>query len=600
MKEHSMISSLLSERNSFILIGLTGRTGSGCTTTANLLSGEKFKFPQESEVNYQKRSYFEGLDKKRYEIIRNYADKNETNFKIIKISELISAKLLSLSEPEIIEFIESVVDADFVSKVVSVVKNSVFSKSHSSFKKFKRENDYFIYGQSSVGIDFSDFRYKEWLAVVHEFTVSFKKDLQNQLGNSYVKIYQSAGDSLRRTSKIIPSVKAMEFDPTGLHLLPRMANRLIKYHRQIDKKNNRPTFLVIDTIRNPHEAKYFKDRYAAFNLVSINAPTNDRKKYLQDKYKFSLNQIKELDKRESGKLPNKNEIVEKCSNCNHDLPVNMLNSQYDELITSNVKRCIEISDIHIFNPRNEPENHNVLKAQLAWYIGLMRHPGLVSPTSLERVMQIAFTAKMNSGCISRQVGAVVTDKNYSIKSVGWNDVAKGQIPCGLRSLGGLNSFSNDTYYSEYERNNEGFRNEARKQYIKLKDVEESGRNLSYCFKSIQNKVEGEKNQVHTRSLHAEENAFLQLAKYGSAAIEGGKLFTTASPCELCAKKAYQLGIKEIVFIDPYPGIAIEHIISIGEKPPQLVQFRGAVGKAYHHLYEPIMPYKDELEIVSGS
>ncbi len=88
---------------------------------------------------------------------------------------------------------------------------------------------------------------------------------------------------------------------------------------------------------------------------------------------------------------------------------------------------------------------------------------------------------------------------------------------------------------------------------------------------------------------------LQIVKYGGQAIEDGKLFTTASLCELCAKKAYQLGIKEIIYIDPYSGISIDHILSIGSKPPTLIQFRGAVGKGYHQLYEPALPYKDELE-----
>ena len=82
----------------------------------------------------------------------------------------------------------------------------------------------------------------------------------------------------------------------------------------------------------------------------------------------------------------------------------------------------------------------------------------------------------------------------------------------------------------------------------------------YCFKDIYNGITGKPNQVHTRALHAEENAFLQIAKYGGAKIQGGKLFTTASPCELCSKKAYQLGIKEIYYIDPYPGIKSNHCI----------------------------------------
>jgi len=188
-------------------------------------------------------------------------------------------------------------------------------------------------------------------------------------------------------------------------------------------------FIVIDAIRNPFEAKFFKDRYSAFYLISINAPNEDRKAYLQNEYKYTVDEFDELERRESGK------------------------TKIDDadFISQNVKRCIEISDVHIFNPRNELDNNNVLKAQLAWYLALIKHPGLISPTNLERVMQIAYTAKVNSGCVSRQVGAVVTDENYSIKSVGWNDVAKGQVPCNLRSLNGLANDFDEITYSAYER-----------------------------------------------------------------------------------------------------------------------------------------------------
>ena len=112
---------------------------------------------------------------------------------------------------------------------------------------------------------------------------------------------------------------------------------------------------------------------------------------------------------------------------------------------------------------------------------------------------------------------------------------------------------------------------------------------------MQNEIDGEKNQVHTRSLHAEENAFLQISKHGGMKLRNGILFTTASPCELCSKKAYQLGISKIVFIDPYPGIATRHTLLVGRNSPELQLYRGAVGRAYHQLYQPIMPYKDELE-----
>ena len=161
-------------------------------------------------------------------------------------------------------------------------------------------------------------------------------------------------------------------------------------------------------------------------------------------------------------------------------------------------------------------------------------------------------------------------------------------------LGGINA--ND--YSEYERNDNVFRKALSDKYFNLiRTGVTQKRNIPFCFKAIQNEIEGEKNQVHTRSLHAEENAFLQIAKNGGQKLLGGILFTTASPCELCAKKAYQLGIIKIIYIDPYPGIATDHILSVGSKKPVLELYRGAVGRAFYQLYQPLMPYKDELELL---
>ena len=92
---------------------------------------------------------------------------------------------------------------------------------------------------------------------------------------------------------------------------------------------------------------------------------------------------------------------------------------------------------------------------------------------------------------------------------------------------------------------------------------------------------------------------LQLTKYGGQGIEGGILFTTASPCELCSKKAYQLGIKKVFYIDPYPGIAEKQILNSGDRKIDLSLFTGAIGKAYHRFYEPFMAYKDEIYIRTG-
>ncbi|HDZ9164381.1 TPA: hypothetical protein RUY83_003430, partial [Vibrio cholerae] len=250
------------------------------------------------------------------------------------------------------------------------------------------------------------------------------------------------------------------------------------------------------------------------------------------------------------------------------------------------------------NPRENQFGHSELRAQLAWYVALMLHPGLVMPTSTESCMQLAYSVKQNSGCISRQVGAVVTDDGYSVKAVGWNNTAQGQVPCLLRSAEDLLNGFDERAYSKYEKNDKEFRSVLKNKFDQVRRYKHlDGRNLAFCFKDLQNQVEQKKNQVHTRSLHAEENAFLQISKHGGQGVNGGILFTTASPCELCAKKAYQLGISKIVYIDPYPGIATPHILSCGSHQPKLELFRGAIGRAFYQLYQPIMPYKDELEVL---
>ncbi|MCQ3828759.1 deoxycytidylate deaminase [Microbulbifer elongatus] len=575
-KNNKMISSLFHERKKFIVIGLTGRTGSGCTTAATILETEAPTFPKPEETKYKNNPFFSSLDSKRYEIASKYIRENHHPFISIKVSDLISAYILNLNTKQIIDFIKPQTPDISRSKIEETIKKGSFSNSYLKKGTLQDISKKILDHSNQENLTEKEMnKFFSFMKLIRKFTSDFKSELRAINNELYIKVYQAAGNSIRKLGKVQADYESQEFEPESVLHLPESINRSIKIIRKIREDR---AFIVIDAIRNPYEARYFKDRYSAFYLVSINAPNEDRKSYLQNEHKYTVDEFDELEKRESGKT--------KISDA--------------DFISQNVKRCIEISDIHIFNPRNEIENNNVLKSQIAWYLALMQHPGLISPTSLERVMQIAYTAKVNSGCISRQVGAAITDKDYSIKAVGWNDVAKGQVPCNLRSLQGLENNFDEITYSAYERNNKKFRSAAKEQLLRIIDQPEvEGKNLSYCFKDIKNSIDDQGNQVHTRSLHAEENAFLQLAKYGSSGIEGGKLFTTASPCELCAKKAYQLGVKDIVYIDPYPGIAMDHIISIGENPPNLVQFRGAVGKGYHSLYEPTISYKDELNYLKS-
>lgn len=570
------VDSLYENREKFILIGLTGRTGSGCSSAAEHLakSIKQLKLPKPKIINNN--------EDRKYRIVYEFAQKNWKKFHWIQIKNIITSFILENSFESFLDYALKLPIKGDKKETEKIIRSSIekeYSELHNErleLKKLREETE-----QSSV-IDrekIEDRRersYKFYFELVPPFTEKLKNTLIQVSGESYTTLYQAAGDNIRSSGNALDE----HFDSKNILRLAVRVNKLIKIFTKRAKKTNKEVYVVIDAIRNPFEAIFFRERYSAFYLVSVNTHNKDRVHRLKKILNLNDEQLANIDYKE---YENKLEGEE-------------------FFFSQNISKCIEIADIHINNPQNGENNFSILKKQIAWYVSLIMHPGLITPSMNERCMQVAYSAKLSSACLSRQVGAAVTDENFSIKAIGWNNSAEGQPPCALRSIDHLLENEDTEAYSFYERNNPKFRELVRVKYQRKLDSEDidkklRGRNIAYCFKDLQNALENEKNQVHTRSLHAEENAFLQLAKYGGAGIKGGVLFTTASPCELCSKKAYQLGIKKVIYIDPYPGIAKEHILSIGPNTPELELFYGAIGRAYNQLFEPILPYKDELSYV---
>ncbi len=558
------LTGVFAETSNFIVIGLTGRTGSGCSTAANILANPALNLPEAGD------SYFSGNEERKFKIIKRYMDSNWKPFECLQVRSVITKYLLYLTYSEFVSFITPIVEqpCETVSELLEPFRAS-YKNAHTRVRTYLDLKDDTIEQQKEKKEQAFEL-YFNWLP-------SFSNELREQLKvlstSAYTTVYQTAGDNIRASGRADDS----QFNPNKVFNFANVINKIIKSAKYVADKNNKRCYVVIDAIRNPYEAIYLKERYSDFHLLAVNTKNENRLAHLRSgDHKFSEDQITALDDKE---YPKKLE-------------------GHKQYTSQNIQKCIEMADIHVNNPRKDLYGHSELRCQLAWYVSLMMHPGLVMPTLTESCMQLAYSVKQNSGCISRQVGAVVTDASFSVKAVGWNSSPEGQVPCLLRSAEDLLRGIDESAYSHYEKNDEKFRGVIESKFkpvIGIKPL--NGRGLAFCFKDVQNEVEDEKNQVHTRSLHAEENAFLQVSKYGGTHLHGGKLFTTASPCELCAKKAYQLGIKQIVYIDPYPGIATNHVLSAGSSVPQLDLFRGAVGRAFHKLYQPLMPYKDELAML---
>lgn len=557
--ENKAVERIFAERKDFIIIGLTGRTGCGCSTVA------KFLCKSFSELQPPVDQSISSIQQREDKIIYEYAKSNWIPFRLIEVKHIIFTFILEEDFDRLIAFMQA---EKIDTKAIEPLKEQ-FNELHRKRLEWKE----IVFDLTSKGetVPSDTELYGFYFNTIPSFFSEFQKSIPNA---GYTRMLQKIGDNIRASGTAYSS----EISPEKILNLSQRINMMIKILRKRNISEKKQVLVVIDAFRNPYEATFFKDRYSAFYLFAVNTPDEERKRRLVE-LNINNEDIVALDAKEYPSL----------HNTIHDF------------YRLNLEKTIEIADVHINNPYSASFNCSETKRQLIRYITLIMHPGLVPPTDVERCMQIAYDSKLNSGCLSRQVGAVLTDHKYNILATGWNCAPENQVPCTLRSLFAITRDDSEDLKgtSEFERSNKDY-----KEYLKsiVKDINFDllkGRNCSYCFKDAYNSYKGQKNQVHTRSIHAEEMAFLQAAKIGVPTVSGGCLFTTASPCELCSKKAYHTGIRKIYYIDQYPGISYEHVLSCGNNPPEMILFHGAIGRAYTQLYTQILPYKDELYMLLG-
>jgi dCMP deaminase len=588
------LSKIYSLRQKFTIIAMTGRAGSGCSKIAQKL-GQGFQidneiYPNSNEFKYPHNSY------RKYRIVYKFASQNFKSFHVINYKDILIAFMLKYSLNELISFLESEeLKIEFAKSKLETLPD--FSAEIEEL--LKEEKSFTSLHEVALEIINDSRKSNEELIRLFCFFESIQfKTLANRIHS--ILMYKSL-IKRNKTLQIISNnlrgfghpYKSNSFNPKNIFSIAEIINDIIKSIRNNNGENN--TKVVIDSLRNPFEIMFFKQRLSAFYTLAINRKDEKRNYDLSKRVeKWELNDLKILLKEEySGGLAS-------------------------EFYKQNVSFCIQNADVHItYISKKEAELANKYRIrnnektspyfswgmQLLKFLALIDHPGIITPSPEERCMQLAYTAKYNSCCISRQVGAAITDENYSIKAIGWNNTPEGHVPCSLRNVEDLIYRKEDLLaFTPFEKEDKDFNKVLLENYklqIDKCKIDLNGKNVSFCFKSLINSFSEGKNQVHTRSLHAEESAFLQITKYGGMGIQNGKLFTTASPCELCSKKAYQLGIKVIYYIDPYPGISNSQILLAGSRNrnPKIRLFSGAIGNAYHWLYEPVMSYKEEMALI---
>lgn len=532
---------LLQFKRGFLIIGMTGYTGSGCTTACGILKrDQKPQIPAISDLEVP-------VDPVDYDrLTRVWSDLSWRRFINIEVSRIIFmlvvhqalrfafskgplAVVRKLSLPRKSDLIGLKLLAD---KNVDLKKANVATRLVLAYKTAGA-----LYGQ-------------------------FKKRGGYDL-NSFIEAMQDFGDNIRKYGQPWPSSSSTP-NPANIFVLPEAIRRLIKAYGTAEEATN----FVIDAFRNPYEVEYFKRRYSEFYLVSINRPFLDRRQALS---RLQSDFVDRLEKREKGKR----------------ISVKRRENIHDWVTSQNIDECAQKADYFIQNHLDDRKPPRHLLYHLVRLISLTKYPGCVPPTKDERSMQLAMSARQNSGCLSRHVGAVVTDNAGYVLGVGWNDPPIGQVPCSLRTANQLLENPGEDMFSEYERSQE---------FIEHMRSRNLG-NQPFCFMEELAALRNEaKESVFTRAVHAEENALLQAARHGTQTLREAILYTTDSPCTLCAKKAYQLNVSRIVFIEEYPGIAMEQTLKTGTHSIKIEQFEGATGSAYFDVFTTLLPEKDFLNL----
>ena len=281
---------------------------------------------------------------------------------------------------------------------------------------------------------------------------------------------------------------------------------------------------IIDSIKNTDELELLKIVYRDIHYsIGIFSPIEERQKNLRLR-SMSEPEISSLIDLDSGEeIPQGQKVRD-----------TFIRSDYFLRIESAVNQSIE--------------------EKLKRFLNLIFCTKVVTPTFEETAMYHAASAANNSACLSRQVGAALTDSKGEILSIGWNDVPK--------AGGGLyQSKINDLLSSSDMRcwnlGSKGCWNDEEKNIITNdlvnilideKIVEESKR--AELFKKVRNsKI---KSIVEfSRAIHAEMHAIITASQTAGERVRDGSLYITTYPCHNCARHIIVAGIKKVYYIEPY-------------------------------------------------
>lgn len=127
---YQVINDLFDRQQDFIVVGLCGKTGSGVSTTAEILNKEF----EELHLNTEPPAAWTDYERHEYRLLYNYAKKNWNCFYLVKTRALITARVLGKTADAFTQFLCELVNVDKSGKaeeskntIKQIVENELYN-----------------------------------------------------------------------------------------------------------------------------------------------------------------------------------------------------------------------------------------------------------------------------------------------------------------------------------------------------------------------------------------------------------------------------------------------------------------------------------------
>jgi len=313
-----------------------------------------------------------------------------------------------------------------------------------------------------------------------------------------------------------------------------VAQEIMKRRKSPGRPEKRKAYIV-NSLKHPKEVERLREIYTSgFYLFGIHSDEQRRLEYLVNNKRIKEENAKKLIQRDMNE---------------------------EEGHGQQTRDTFQMADFFIHLDRD----HDQVEKSIWRILDLMFGHPYITPTFDEFAMFMAFISALRSADLSRQVGAVIA-KDEEIIAMGANDTP--------RFGGGLywptldretNCIVDAPDGRDYKR---GYDSNKIEQAKIMKDIAEI---LGLDEEGIKKLKRSRIKDIteYGRVVHAEMEALMMCAR-NQVSARGATIYCTTFPCHNCAKHIISAGIKQVVYIEPYPkSKAFEfHDDSITDDPKQ--------------------------------